>query len=103
MEHAEPNSPAEQLPIDETASLGSVLSMAREAYGLSIEQVAAELRIEYRFLEALEQDRLDMFSAPVFVKGYLKHVANRLGLQYEDLLARYGPADRHKRCAADVH
>ena len=89
MEHAEPNSPAEQLPIDEVTSLGSVLTVAREALGLSIEQVAAELRVELRFLEALEQDRLEVFSAPVFVKGYLRHLANRFGLQYEDLLARY--------------
>lgn len=75
--------------MEEFTTLGSILAAAREAHGLTIEQVAAELRVESRFLDALEEDRHDLFAAPVFVKGYLKHLANRLELDYEDLIARY--------------
>ena len=70
-------------------SLGSILTTARKRHGLTIEQIAAELRVESRYLEALEEDRPEIFAAPVFVKGYLRHLANRLGLEYDSLLRRY--------------
>ena len=73
-------------------TLGRVLYTARNAQGVSIEQLALQLRIDSRFVEALEEDRLDVFAAPVFVRGYLRQLAVRLGLEYEDLLARYNAA-----------
>ena len=70
-------------------TLGSILATARERQGLTVEQMAAELRVESRLLEALEEDRFEALPAPVFVKGYLRHLANRFGLDYGDLLHRY--------------
>lgn len=70
-------------------TLGSILATARERQGLTVEQTAAELRVESRLLEALEQDRFEALPAPVFVKGYLRHLASRFGLEYDDLLHRY--------------
>ena len=69
--------------------LGRKLQAARESKGLSIEDVAAELRIERRALAALEACRFEDIGPPVFVKGYLRHYGNRLGLNYNDLLADY--------------
>jgi cytoskeleton protein RodZ len=78
-------------------SLGDQLRAGREALGLELEQLAAELRIELRFLRALESNELDKLGAPVFAKGYIKQIGNRLRLDYGDLLAAYyrlvGPAD----------
>ena len=70
-------------------TLGGILATARERQGLTVEQMAAELRVESRLLEALEEDRFEALPAPVFVKGYLRHLANRFGLEYDDLLHRY--------------
>jgi cytoskeleton protein RodZ len=69
--------------------LGKTLASAREAHGLTIEEIATELRIEPRLLHALEQCRFEELGPPVFAKGYLKQYGNRLGLQYADLLAEY--------------
>ena len=81
-----PQEPRPETPVE---SLGSILTTARKRHGLTIEQVAAELRVESRYLEALEENRLEIFAAPVFVKGYLRHLAKRFGLEYDSLLRRY--------------
>ncbi|HZF30540.1 MAG TPA: RodZ domain-containing protein [Gammaproteobacteria bacterium] len=70
-------------------TVGQLLTEARVAQDLSVEQIAAELRIEARQLVALEQDRFDRIGVPVFVKGYIKQYGARLGLDTSDLLAAY--------------
>jgi cytoskeleton protein RodZ len=69
--------------------LGKTLAAARTAHGLTIEEIATELRMEPRLLHALEQGRFEDLGPPVFAKGYLKQYGNRLGLKYPDLLAEY--------------
>jgi cytoskeleton protein RodZ len=73
----------------EPQTVGRILRKARTAQELSIEQIAAELRIEPQQLFALEQDQFDRIGVPVFVKGYLKQYGQRLGLNHGDLLAVY--------------
>jgi cytoskeleton protein RodZ len=70
-------------------SVGEMLKDARNVQGLTLEQVATELRIELPQLEALEGDRFERIGVPVFVKGYLRQYGARLGLDPRDLLARY--------------
>jgi cytoskeleton protein RodZ len=74
---------------DAELSVGQRLRAAREAQPLSLAQVSAALRIEQRFLTALEDDCYDDFSAPVFTKGYIKQYGGLLGLDYGDLLMQY--------------
>lgn len=81
--------PEDRRPGEGVETLGSILATARERLGLTVEQMAAELRIESRLLEALEEDRFEALPAPVFVRGYLRHLANRFGLEYDELLHRY--------------
>ncbi len=82
-------------PPDEAAEqarprgLGETLRAVREAEHLSIERVAAELRIEPRFLVALEEERFEAVGAPVFAKGYLKLYAECLGLDTASVLRLY--------------
>ena len=66
-----------------------MLEAARTARGLSLEEVAAELRMEPGRLRALEECRFDELGPPVYAKGYLKQYGHRLGLNYDDLLAEY--------------
>lgn len=74
------------------AALGELLKRTRGERGLSVEQVAAELRMEPQLLTALEESRFETLGPAVFVKGYLKQYAHRLDLDYTDLLARYEQA-----------
>ena len=74
---------------DQTPSLGQVLKAGRTARGLTLEQMSTELRIEVRQLHALEEDQFERIGPPVFVKGYVRHYAQRVGLDYGDLLSLY--------------
>ncbi len=80
----------------DTVTLGQTLAAAREARGLAIDEVASRLRLGKHRVAALEEDRIGLIVAPVFVKGYLRQLAPLYGLKYEDLLARF---DRDKRLA----
>jgi cytoskeleton protein RodZ len=91
MSHGD-SQPLTDASVDSPASeptVGARLRAAREAQPLSLTQISAELRIEPKFLTALEEDRLDEFPAPVFTKGYLKQYGGLLGLDISDLLAQY--------------
>lgn len=79
----------EEIPEPKDWTIGQMLKGAREDLKLSLEEIAGELRIGAHFLEALEGDDFDVFSAPVFAKGYLRQYGNRLGLRSADLLAQY--------------
>jgi cytoskeleton protein RodZ len=70
-------------------TVGEALKEARNAQGLTLEQMATELRIELPQLDALEGDRFERIGVPVFVKGYLRQYGARLGLDPRDLLAQY--------------
>ena len=74
---------------DANQRIGQRLRKERDAQGLSLEQIAAELRIELRLLKALEEERFADLGAPVFAKGYLKQYGNCLGLDYKELLSQY--------------
>jgi len=80
----------------EKRSVGESLKEARTAQGLTLEQVATELRIELPQLEALEADRFERIGVPVFVKGYLRQYGTRVGVDPRDLLARYAEQTKLK-------
>ncbi len=69
--------------------LGSILSEARAARGLTLSQIETELRIRSKFLAALEEGRYDALPTPVHARGYLKNYARYLGLDADPLIARY--------------
>jgi cytoskeleton protein RodZ len=70
-------------------TLGQLLRETRLKHDLTLEQLATELRIESKHLNALEENRFEHIGVPVFVKGYLKQYGLRLGLDVSDLLAMY--------------
>lgn len=69
--------------------IGQILREAREAKGLSLEDIQAKTRINTRFLEALESGQYGALPTPVHVRGFLKNYARALGLDPQPLLARY--------------
>lgn len=76
------------------ATAGSLLKEAREARGLSLEEVAAATRVRVPYLEALEQDDVHRLPAAVYARGYLRAYANLLELQPEPLVASLRPGTR---------
>lgn len=67
-------------------SCGARLKQAREAAGLSIEDVAAKLKMPARVIQSLEQEDFARIGAPVFVRGQLRSYARLLGVDLEDQL-----------------
>jgi len=75
-----------QLAPSNGASCGACLRQAREAAGLSIEQVATQLKMTVRAVANLESDDWSSLGAPVFVRGQLRSYARLLGLDIEPLI-----------------
>ena len=65
------------------AGCGAALRQAREAAGLSIAQVASQLRMTVRSVANLESDDWSSLGAPVFVRGQLRSYARLLGIDIE--------------------
>ncbi len=66
--------------------VGQVLRSRRETLGLPLEQVHAQLRIPLRWLQAIEEDRFDLFDSPQYAKGFVRAYAAYLGLDPEPLV-----------------
>lgn len=74
---------------DSLDSLGEYFRKAREAQGLTIEQVAATTRIQESYLQALEEERFQALPEKVFTKGFVRTYARTLGLDEEEALRRF--------------
>lgn len=71
---------------------GAVLVAAREAAGLTAADVAGQMRISLRQLEAIEADRYEELPGPVFVRGFVRNYARLLNLDPAPLLQALDPA-----------
>lgn len=61
-------------------STADALRQAREAHGLSLEDLAARTRISCHHLSAIEQAEFDRFGAPIYAIGFARSVARALGV-----------------------
>lgn len=86
-----------------TGGIGNALRSAREARGLGLERVEADLKIRRRFLEALEDEHWERLPAPSYARGFLRTYANYLDLDAEALVARYRELHDEERYAAAHH
>ena len=75
------------------ASPGALLRSAREACGLSIEEVADRLRLNEALVLAMEEDRLGLLGAPVFARGHLRNYAALVGAAEREILAAFDIGD----------
>ncbi len=65
---------------DLLAGCGDRLKQAREAAGLSIDDVAARLRMPARIVRSLEAEDWSRLGAPVFVRGQVRSYSRLMGL-----------------------
>ncbi len=70
-------------------SVGAMLRAAREARGQTVESIARSLKLNPRYLEALEADTFDAFPAQPYVRVYIKTLAQHLGIDPHEVLNRY--------------
>jgi cytoskeleton protein RodZ len=74
------------------ASLGQELREARETRHISIEEIASSTKIVPRYLEALENDHLEIMPGGFFIKGIIRAYAKAIGIDGEEVLERYKTA-----------
>ncbi len=68
---------------------GEDLKNIRIAKGASLEQISDITKVKKAYLEAIEQENINNFPAPIFMKGFLKAYARALGLDPEEISAQY--------------
>ena len=70
-------------------SVGQYLRQQREVKAMSVEEVARATRVPMSSVERLESDQFDELPGEVFVRGFMKSYARAVGLDADDVLARY--------------
>ena len=73
------------------ASLGAALGAAREAAGLSVEDVSARTRIRSTVIRDLEADRIESSGGAIYARGHVKSICGSIGVSaapYLDLFSR---------------
>jgi cytoskeleton protein RodZ len=68
---------------------GGALNIARESQGLTIQDVAKQLRLGVRQIEALETDNFAILPEATIVKGFIRNYAKLLKISSEPLIAAY--------------
>jgi cytoskeleton protein RodZ len=77
-----------EAPVADGVSAGTLLREAREAAGLHVATLAANLKVPVRKLEALEEDRYDQLGDAVFVRALASSVCRTLKLDPQPVLGR---------------
>jgi len=72
-----------------STTFGEQLKREREMRGVSIEEISAATRISTRFLQALEKDHWEQLPGGVFNRGFIRAVAQFLGLDGDTMVAEY--------------
>lgn len=70
-------------------ALGQRFRAAREARGLSLPEVAEQVRIRAVYLAAIEDEDWNAIGAPVYIRGFLRTYARFLGLDAEEVVAEF--------------
>jgi cytoskeletal protein RodZ len=70
------------------ATVGEQLKAAREAQRLTVTQVADMTKIRSDHIRAIDQGNYDVFSAPVYIKGFVRTYAMALKLDPTVILAQ---------------
>lgn len=81
-------------------AVGEALADRRRALGLSIEDIALQLKFSVRQIEALEHERFERLSEPTFVRGMVRAYARLVRMDADPLIRRLAPRvaepdDRH--------
>ncbi|BDU50142.1 helix-turn-helix domain-containing protein [Haliovirga abyssi] len=68
---------------------GVYLKEAREAKGITIEEIAKETKIQKRYLEALEAEEFEEIPGETYIRGFLKNYSTFVGLDVKEVIQKY--------------
>ncbi|HEY5810509.1 MAG TPA: RodZ domain-containing protein [Povalibacter sp.] len=68
---------------------GDILREAREQRGLTVQQIADELHLDVRTVQAIEANNFLSLGAPVYAKGHLRKYASVVGLPSQLVITQY--------------
>ncbi len=71
------------------ASFGERLRHEREMRGISLREIAEGTKISLRFLQALEEDRMDVLPGGLFPRAFVRQYGQFLGLDGDALVADF--------------
>lgn len=71
------------------ADIGDKLKSAREAKGLSIEDIEKATKIQSRYLKAIENNEFDKLPGDFYVRAFIRQYAQVVGLDGKELLSDY--------------
>lgn len=74
------------MPEDQFAGCGEQLKRAREAAGLTVDDVSSRVKMPVKIVHAIEAEDWAVLGAPVFVRGQLRSYARLLGVDLEPQL-----------------
>jgi cytoskeleton protein RodZ len=77
--------------LTELTGVGAELKQARESRGLSIEDVAQQLKFAPRQIESLEAERFERLPGPTIARGMVRNYARLLKLEPDSMLERMAP------------
>lgn len=83
------DAPPPPAPGEPEPSVGTVLRVARERAGLTVDQVSESTRIRATLVRDLEADRFASSGAPVYARGHLRAIATAVGTDPVPLAARF--------------
>lgn len=75
---------------------GSLVRQAREGNKLSLEDLAAQIKLSRFTLDAIERDDFAQLNEPVYVRGYYRKLSKVLPVLEADLIAAYERVAGHK-------
>jgi transcriptional regulator with XRE-family HTH domain len=70
-------------------TIGEMLISARENSQLSRVDIAREIKVSEKYLEALEKGRYNDLPSPVYIKNYLRLYSRALGIRWDKIEERY--------------
>lgn len=92
----------EPAPIaDPLPTVGDDLRMRRQEAGHSIEDVSEAIRVQKRYLEALEDGRIDDLPGTVYALGFLRTYANYYGFNGDAFVTRFKEETEGRRREQD--
>ena len=69
------------------SQVGEQLHAAREALKLTVQQIADATKIRTDHIRALEEGNYEMFSAPVYIRGFVRIYATQLKLNTAQIMS----------------
>jgi cytoskeletal protein RodZ len=69
------------------SQVGDQLHAAREALRLTVQQIADATKIRTDHIRALEEGHYEVFSAPVYIRGFVRIYANQLKLNTPQIMS----------------